>query len=241
MLHRSSRAAAALAGAAVLFLGSPPARGEVSVNTDPEGNYRYTSLLVEAGEAGIRFWTPVRAIDPTRVLNPDGDVYGDGPPALVDASAEPFPLAVWSRGSGGGRYLVWSRWEANGWRPARWAHGLPGPFVDRDPVLAAAPDGSVHLLWWREEGGPARMYWSRYLDPAGWSQPIPVACRSVDHRSARAPALPIPPVPVLLADGRPGRCVPVLPPSALSADSGSNQAGESGAGDGLTDDPDILP
>ncbi|MBI4161627.1 MAG: hypothetical protein HY509_04190 [Acidobacteria bacterium] len=241
MVPRSLSAAAVVA-TSVLLLGPRPVHAEVSVNTDPDGNYCYTSLLVEAGEAGIRFWTPVRAIDPTRVLNPDGDEYGDGPPALVDASGEPFPLAVWSRGSGGGRYLVWSRWEANGWRPAGWVHGLPGPFVDRDPVLVAAPDGSVHLVWWREEGGPARMYWSRYLVPAGWSQPIPVACRSSDHGPAHAASLPFPPVPVLLADGRSDRCVPVVPTSVYSADSGSNGATTgSGAGNGLTDDPDVLP
>lgn len=235
------RTAAALAGTAVLLLGSPPARGEVSVNTGPEGNYRFTSFLVEPVDTGIRFWTPVRAIDPARLLNPDGDQYGDGRPAVVDAAGEPFPLVVWSRPSAGGRYLVWSRWEASGWSPARWVHGLPGPSLDRDPVLAAAPDGSIHLVWWREEGGPARIYWSRYLAPAGWSQPIPVACRAVEQRFARANAVPIPPVPVLQADGRPGLCVPVLPPSVYAPDSESNDATESGHDDGLTDDPDILP
>lgn len=218
-----------------------PAFGEVSVNTDREGNYRYTSFLVTETPEEILFWAPVRDIAPARILNPQGDLFGDGRPAIFNDAGGGTPLVVWSQRSGGTGVLVWSSWEGDGWSPPRWVHPLPGLAEDRDPVLAADRSGRVHLIWWREEEGRGRVYASRFLGAAGWSPPRPISPVSVD---ARHPAVDRrsdrPAVVFHDRHGRPRGSMPLPPWGRLQAESYTNEKTHSDS-DGLTDDPDVLP
>lgn len=214
--------------------------GEVSVNFDAEGNYRYTSFLVEPGLEGNRFWTPVRGIERQRILNPEGDLFGDGRPALVDDPQSGSPLAVWPVRSGRSAVLVWSIWEENGWSPPRWVHSISSPFEDRDPVLAVDSDGQVHLVWWKNQEGRGIVIRSRFLGEAGWSLPRPISSRGIDARYPEIEITGNGPAVVFRSNGKFGQPIPLnkgIIPSGATDQLEKNSSGN----DGLTDDPDVLP
>jgi hypothetical protein len=223
------------------LLAVVPAAGEVSVNTDPEGDYLYTSILVSEAPNDILFWTPVRNIASQRFLNPQGDLYGDGRPAVIDDRRSGSPVVVWTRPSGRATVLVWSTWEGNGWTPPRWLHPLSGAAGDFDPVLATDASGRIHLVWWRDEGGKGRVFWSRFLGQGGWTPPRPISPAGAD---ARYPAVDLESDrPGILWFDKRGKRVGTAPLSPSTGDqvySTANEKIQSGS-DGLTDDPDVLP
>lgn len=222
----------------------PTPRAEISVNADANGEFRYLSFLVPQGDQGSRNWTPVRKVDPLRVLNPQGDLYGDGAPTFLEDPTTGLPLVVWSRRGTGGSDLVWSTWEGDGWSRPSWVDVVDHPYEDRNPRLGIDAQGGIHLVWWRErERGAGTVYWSRFLPTGEWSEPTAL---SADFEDARHPKLgsrdgalsvryrignrwsgPIPLAPATSGSG-----------SAFLEDSARASSAEA---DQLTDDPDILP
>ncbi len=232
-------------GFLLLAMGMVPAiRAEVSVNSDERGNYRYLSYLVTEGTSSPGPWTPIRIVETGRLLNPHGDLHGDGIPAFVDHPGTGQPLVVWSRNGTGGSQLVWSSWEGDGWSPERWVASLNHPFEDRNPRVGVDPEGTIHLVWWRQEDGEfGRVYWSRFLPSGEWTEPARISSEFDDARYPR-----------LLAQGsriavqfRSGdRWNSPIPLWGPFQGSGFHSLGDStrAAGaepDYLTDDPDILP
>lgn len=214
--------------------------GEVSINSDAEGKYLYTSFLVGQGLDGNRFWTPVREIDPGRVLNPEGDLFGDGRPALMDDPHSRSPLAVWSMRSGRSAALVWSTWEGNGWSLPRWVHPFNSPFEDRDPVLAIDSVGQIHLIWWKNQEGRGTIFRSRFLGEAGWSLPRPISSMGIDARYPEIEITGNGPAVVFRSNGKGGHSIPLNWGASLSG-SGDQLEKTSTGNNGLTDDPDVLP
>jgi len=79
----------------VLLLLAMPARGEVSVG-------RSGQLLVQAHEGGI--WTPLpRGAKPRSILDPWGDIHGDGPPSVSVSPLTGMPEMVWAARRGNSR------------------------------------------------------------------------------------------------------------------------------------------
>jgi hypothetical protein len=108
------------------------------------------------------------------VLNPEGEINGDGAPSMLVTSAPRIPLVAWSRNSAQGYDVVLSRFVSGAWTTPE---VLAGSLDDElDPVLVLDPDtGDVHLFYWVDEATPKVMH--RQADPAlvAWSSPVQVS------------------------------------------------------------------
>jgi len=92
-----------------------------------------------------------------------------------------YPWVFWSRQNDGEFDLVWSRWSPEGWTSIDWVYpGIPGNDLDPDVVfdLGARP----YLVWWVEEHGRGRVFFSMYL-ATRWMTPLLVSDGVVDSRS----------------------------------------------------------
>jgi len=152
-------------------------------------------VVTSATVRSLRIWSVQRTLSTSNVLNPGGDLNGDLWPTIAE---NPFdsnhPWAVWSRFGGAGYDLAWGRWSPGGWSAP--VEVQPGGGADEgddlDPRIAFGPLGQPYLVWWRDEGGTGRVYFSRYVE-GGWTAGAPVSDAGID---SRYPSITV------LADGR---------------------------------------
>ncbi len=141
-------------GAVVYAGGMTAGYIEVGIIEDPEpiGN----AWVRHHPQGGIRF-----------ALNEEGAANGDGDPALITDLAG-YPLAAWSRHTPAGYDIVVSRFDGVQWSTPETVSGLPAD--ELDPQLIRDPgDGSIHLLYWINDGAPRVMHRQAPSDLASWS------------------------------------------------------------------------
>jgi len=124
---------------AVLLLAGP-LLAEVSVT--PQGR---PVVLVKDGVV----WAPVRhGVDSRFLLNPWGDVRGDGAPDLQVSPASGYPEVVWASRQGGGHEIAFARWTGERWETS---------VVTSDPADDLLPEihhdawGNRFILWVRQD------------------------------------------------------------------------------------------
>ncbi len=120
-------------------------------------------------------WVRYRPDSPSRkVLNDQGDVNGDGPPAILWNPVSRMPLVAWSRNSAGGYDVVISRLVGGAWSAPE---VLAGSALDElDPQLAVDPaTGDVHLFWWVDDTSPRVMHRQAPADLSSWTAPDQVS------------------------------------------------------------------
>jgi hypothetical protein len=182
--RRSLAAAVALLAAAGF---GAAARAEVAAEVDLAGNYVRTTVLASASAKKPRIWSVQRSSGLARPLNPGGDQSGDLWPAIAENPQDSnHPWVVWSRGTGAGYDLAWSRWLPGGWTDPDWVEEAANASAgdDLDPRLAVNSEGRPYLVWWRDEGGEGRVYLSMFLF-SRWMPAYPVSDPEVDSRRPR--------------------------------------------------------
>lgn len=138
------RMLASVAAAAVLA-AAPPCRAEVRLVRAFEGSVVHVTTTASGP------WTCPGAVN-EGVLNPNGDVLGDGPPAAVRASAG--CSVAWTSSEQDG--LRWARGRA-AWEPVQdlpWERAVGAPLLVRTErawvVAVRAADGRVGVSAWRD-------------------------------------------------------------------------------------------
>jgi hypothetical protein len=174
----------AAAVALVTVAWSPGPRAEVAAETDSVGNYIRTAVFASASVKKLKIWCVQRPRALYYPLNPEGDLNGDLWPSI---SENPFDSnhswVTWSRYTGAGYDLAWSRWMPGGWAPTEWVED-PQPASagdDLDPNATFNSQGRPYLVWWRNEGGIGTVYLSLFL-VTRWMPGFPVSDVGVDSR-----------------------------------------------------------
>jgi hypothetical protein len=176
----------ALAVAALLH--APAARGEVGVvhqtgRTDRDVLYLQT-VVDEPDPFGIWFRHSDNTDLRRRVLNPDGDDLGDGPPSIVYNAVWKMPVVVWSKNYplSGERRIVISAFVDGAWELPQPLNALGGEQFD--PFVTVGPGGSLHVVFWSIHDGQHSVYHqARASREGGWSAPVlvstpgEIACR----------------------------------------------------------------
>jgi len=163
------------------------ARAEVRVVTDRDGQYRETRILMPESMsfgAGVsNVWTPVGRVGKDETLNPSGADAGDLWPTIVESkSGTHRAWALWSRFDGLDYDLAWSRWTGTGWQEIGWVSiGEAEVGDDLDPVATFDSNSRPYVVWWRDEGGHGRVYFSLFL-VSQWMTAYPVSDLDVDSR-----------------------------------------------------------
>lgn len=153
-------------GTCLVLLGTGLAvHAEVSVRTDPKGNYSATQILTRGARGESVLWgVNQRSSRNFHALNPRGDARGDLWPVITESEMAPHhPWVVWSRFNGRDYDLVWSRWTTKGWHPTRVVDSAPEVGNDVDPDMAFNDEGRPFLVWSREENGVSTIQFSAFL------------------------------------------------------------------------------
>lgn len=165
-----------LASALAALLGSG-ARAEVGVVVHDNGA---VSVYVEQGivddpDPISSAWIPHHPVGSGRIpLNTDGAANGDDDPSLITDPASGFAVAAWARNSPGGYDIVVSRFESSAWSPPQVVADSAAD--ERDPHLVFDPsDGSIHLLYWIDDGAPRIIHRQAPSDLSSWSAPVQVS------------------------------------------------------------------
>jgi hypothetical protein len=159
-----------------VLLGSG-ALAEVGVVVHPNGA---VSAYVEQGivddpDPISSAWIPHHPVSSGRIaLNPDGAASGDGDPSLITSPASGFAVAAWARNTPGGYDIVVSRFESSAWTPPQVVADSAAD--ELDPHLVVDPnDGSIHLLYWIDDGEPRIVHRQAPSDLSSWSAPVQVS------------------------------------------------------------------
>lgn len=162
---RFARRPGVLACALALWTLAEPARGEVSALLDPQGRAYGFLVMHREGEAPADVWKKIRPAEDRAVLNPQGDLWGDGMPEIAFDPRTGFPQVVWARRSEQGSEIVFAHWDGERWTsPAAEGSRLVAtdlPF-SRDAALRLSPApgewSSPRLLI--GSNGMTRVVWS---------------------------------------------------------------------------------
>lgn len=180
---RELRAVGWWLAAACCLLGVGTVGAEVGVVDDSAPTTIYVLGIIEDIDPVPSVWRTFAAEQPGRkILNPEGEQNGDGPPSILFNAQFNLAIAVWAKNLPGGYDVVMSRYANGAWSAPQVLAGSPAN--ERDPVLALDPsDGSVHLLYWIDDATPRVMYMLSPADLSSWSAPLlvsgqgEVACR----------------------------------------------------------------
>jgi hypothetical protein len=106
-------------------------------------------------------------------LNANGDVNGDGPPAILFNPTNSLVMVAWARNSAAGFDIVLSIFEGGTWSEPQVLAGSPED--ELDPSLFLEPDGTVHLVYWVNGTMRRVMHRQAPADLSLWSQPEQVS------------------------------------------------------------------
>ncbi|MDH3628673.1 MAG: hypothetical protein OEV00_02755 [Acidobacteriota bacterium] len=172
--------------AVILVVGFSNVFGEVVARTDRNGNYLSTQVIAEAGTEAAKIWAPrgrtARALRYAVPLNPDGDLTGDLIPSYAEGELDQGSWVVWSRGTGAGYDLAYSRWYRGGWSAIRWIEDLSTEADEMDPMIDLDPAGVPYIVWWTEAEGRGTVHMTRFLETR-WMDPLQLSSDSTDARN----------------------------------------------------------
>jgi hypothetical protein len=142
-------------------------RSEVYAVLDASGQFVETRIS-PAGR-GVRggIWEPTGAAPAgALVLNPNGDLRGDGRPDIAVNPVTGLPRAVWASRMGQHYQVVTAEFDGQKWLdPAAIAFSAVGDSLA--PKIAFTPQGVAVVVWWVRDGSPTvRMAISSRSHPA---------------------------------------------------------------------------
>ena len=168
---------------AALALGAGlSARAEVAAELDSGGNYLRTLVLATSSARNVRIWSKVTSRPNLFPVNVDGDLNGDLWPLVAEQKVGGVrPWVIWSRFTGSGFDLAWSRFDAasRAWTPIAWVEGAGTVGDDLDPSAAFDSTGRPFLAFWRDEAGVGQVWLSLFLQTR-WLAPFLVSDPGVD-------------------------------------------------------------
>lgn len=119
-------------------------------------------------------WRPHSSVAGRILLNPGGEANGDGKPSMAYNTATDLPIVTWARNSASGFDVVVSHFENGAWTtPAELAASTEDeldPFVTID-----AATGTVHVVYWINDGSQRVMHRQAPADLSSWSAPVQVS------------------------------------------------------------------
>jgi hypothetical protein len=156
---------------------------EVSVRTDPEGNYSATQILTTGSRGEPVVWgLHQRSSRNFHALNPRGDAAGDLWPVVLESEVSPHhPWVVWSRFNGTDFDLIWSRWTREGWQQPSPVEAAPAAGNDLDADLVFNGEGRPYLVWSRDVDGVTTIQFSAFL-LSTWMPAFQISDPGVDSR-----------------------------------------------------------
>ncbi|HEX6852553.1 MAG TPA: hypothetical protein VF139_14245 [Candidatus Polarisedimenticolaceae bacterium] len=159
-----------------------PAAAEVAAELDASGAYLRTVVLASSSAKNVRIWTKVTSRPNLYPVNLDGDLNGDLWPVVAEQTVGVArPWLVWSRFTGVGFDLSWSRFDAGtrSWLPLGWVESEATAGDDLDPAIDFDSTGRPFLVWWRDEAGVGQVYLSLFLQTR-WMAPFRVSDAGID-------------------------------------------------------------
>jgi hypothetical protein len=168
--------------AMVVVSAVAPASAEVAAEVDASGAYIRTVVLATSSAKNVRIWSKVTSRPNLYPVNEDGDLNGDLWPVVAEQTVGTArPWVVWSRFTGAGFDLAWSRFDApaHAWAPISWVEAAGTFGDDLDPAVAFDSTGRPFLAWWRDEAGVGQVYLSLFLQ-SRWMAPFRVSDVAVD-------------------------------------------------------------
>lgn len=166
---------------ALFALVAPVVKAELSVQPGRTGQIYYAT-------PGGKIWSPVRMTgNGNRILNPDGDLRGDGVPSFGVNPVTEKPEAVWARFQGDTE-IVYSEFDGEGWSLPREVSLYSGN--DVLPTLTHNERGDRLIVWTRVSGTVETWFTASGVAARKFATPAMI---SVPQLPARSPAL--------LADG----------------------------------------
>ena len=166
----------------VLAAAVAPAGAEVAAELDGSGAYLRTVVLATSSAKNVRIWSKVTSRPNLHPLNLDGDLNGDLWPVVAEQPVGASrPWVVWSRFTGAGFDLAWSRFDAasRAWIPISWVESAGTFGDDLDPAVAFDSTGRPFVAWWRDEAGVGQIYLSLFLQ-SRWLVPFRVSDAGAD-------------------------------------------------------------
>lgn len=170
---------------AVLATGST--RAEVSIQPD-EGlcpSFLVMAVIEDADPIGSAVWQPFD-LDFSSIVNPSGDIRGDGSPDMAFEKRHCGAVLVWSYVSEGSTDLMLME-VADPENPVT-RMLTSGPEDDLDPRLFLEDDDTMHVVWWRPGTHSDVFLVTRPATTYRWSSPVPVNART---ESARRPSVAV--------------------------------------------------
>ena len=167
----------ALAALAVLLVPGA-ARAEVSVTLAAAGgpvkSVEVMGIIIDDPGPLGNIWLEFQPETSTRrILNPAGANNEDGPPSVVILPST-IPLAAWARSSPSGYDIVFSKVVAGDWTAPQVL--VSSPDDELDPVLFRdESDGSIHLVYWVDDGSPTVMRITAPADLSSWSPAVQIS------------------------------------------------------------------
>ena len=151
----------------LIALGSVQyARSEVYAVLDASGQFVETRISPARGAMRGGIWEPTgAAATGALVLNPNGDLRGDGRPDIALNPVTGLPRAVWESRRGTHFDIVTSEFDGHRWlNPAPVAFSAGGDCLA--PKIAFTPQGVALVVWWVKGASPTvRMAISSHSHP----------------------------------------------------------------------------
>ncbi len=207
MTHPRSLSLAALLVLAAV--AAAPARAEVFAQPDASGGAMV--IVAPAGADGSFAWTPRGlASDPSLVLNPGGDAFGDGQPVFAYDPMTGVPHVAWAARNrqGGERYIRAARFDGRSWvdlGAVRRERGRDDAspalmIVDGDPFIAWVDLAGESSVWYsRAQGGLWQTPVQASPVAGAWRGPsLALTASDIVLGFASANRLPAPPVMLVL-------------------------------------------
>jgi hypothetical protein len=165
-----------LVAAGLVFVAAIPLRAEVGT-FDIAGNGSYVQAIIDDPDpvnTGVVWRRHSPAGSRRIVLNEQGEANGDGDPSVLYSTFGRMPVVAWARNSAQGFDVVVSRFAGGVWSEPDVLAGSPAD--ELDPALALDPtDGSVHVVYWINDGSPRVVHRQAPADLSTWSAPVIVS------------------------------------------------------------------
>lgn len=169
-------------GGALLFLFCHPCLAEVGVLYDvefqaaPQGPYTLRAIIEDGDPVPSAWQVFTIPGDYRHILNPDGEINGDGDPSLAVNTVNGLPMVAWARNSPGGYDVVLSCFHNGAWTAPVVLAEDATTSEPADPVLVIDhSDGTVHLLYWADDSWPRVLHRHAPADLSSWSDPVQVS------------------------------------------------------------------
>jgi hypothetical protein len=177
---RPREALPAIALLTALLALTPPGsvRAEVGVLTDSttgQTSGPYSLSITDDSDPIMTVWQRFSPPgSPRHVLNPGGDLNGDGPPSILRSRLTGLPVVVWSQKTASGFDVVISRFEDGAWTGPDVIAGTPAD--ELDPHLIESAEGGFDLFYWVDDDASRTVYHRHApADLGSWSPATPVS------------------------------------------------------------------